>query len=221
MPSDPCGYLIAGERLRPEGEPRELSADHLQLVFRVGFVEPVDHSDQRADVLLGLLKELLAGLGRHRTSSGRTATVGHDQPSLHPETDNVAPAAGVPFLPGAASPGGLRRVRRGLDGFGRDIREPGRPALKLGSIYECRSKWRAALFIAISFAFLGPCYKKFCAFVNYLTLRRRKNVRVPIGKFNARRGDANARMDRGNRRRGRDWPRAKAIVRYTAPHNIA
>jgi len=96
-----------------------------------------------------------------------------------------------------------------------------RPALKLGSIYECRSKWRAALFIAISFAFLGPCYKKFCAFVNYLTLRRRKNVRVPIGKFNARRGDANARMDRGNRRRGRDWPRAKAIVRYTAPHNIA
>jgi hypothetical protein len=80
----------------------------------------------------------------------------------------------------------------------------GRPALKLGSIYECRSKWRAALFIAISFAFLGPCYKKFCAFVNYLTLGRRKNVRVPIGKLNARRGDANARMDRGNRRRGRD-----------------
>jgi len=82
----------------------------------------------------------------------------------------------------------------------------GRPALKLGSIYECRSKWRAALFIAIFFASLGPCFKKFCAFVNYLTLRRRKNVRAPIGKLNARRGDSNARMDRGNRRRGRDWP---------------
>jgi hypothetical protein len=64
----------------------------------------------------------------------------------------------------------------------------GRPALKLGSIYECRSKWRAALFIAIFFASLGPCFKKFCAFVNYLTLRRRKNVRAPIGKLNARRG---------------------------------
>ena len=42
--------------------------------------------------------------------------------------------------------------------------------------------------------------------MNYLTLRRRKNVRAPIGKLNARRGDSNARMDRGNRRRGRDWP---------------
>jgi hypothetical protein len=28
----------------------------------------------------------------------------------------------------------------------------GRPALKFGSIYECRSKWRAALFIANSFS---------------------------------------------------------------------
>src|SRR6266566_6080116 len=54
---------------------------------------------------------------------------------------------------GSQVPGGLRRVPRGLDGFGPDIREPpmGRPALKLGSIYECRSKWRAALFIANSF----------------------------------------------------------------------
>src|SRR5262245_61849674 len=39
-------------------QPRELSVDNPQLVFRVGFVEPVDHPDQRADVLLGLLKEL-------------------------------------------------------------------------------------------------------------------------------------------------------------------
>ena len=39
------GLLAAGERLRPEGEPRELSADHLQLVLRAGFVEPVDQRD--------------------------------------------------------------------------------------------------------------------------------------------------------------------------------
>jgi len=39
------GLLTAGERLRPEGEPRELSADHLQLVLRAGFVEPVDQRD--------------------------------------------------------------------------------------------------------------------------------------------------------------------------------
>jgi hypothetical protein len=31
----------------------------------------------------------------------------------------------------------------------------------------------------MSFAFLGPCFKKFCAFVNHLTLGRRKNVRAP------------------------------------------
>ena len=31
-------------------------------------------------------------------------------------------------------------------------------------------------------------------------------MRGPIDKLNARRGDANARMVRGNRRRGRDWP---------------
>jgi len=49
--------LIAGERLHPKAQPRELSVDNPQLVFRVGFVEPVDHSDQRADVLLGPLKE--------------------------------------------------------------------------------------------------------------------------------------------------------------------
>jgi hypothetical protein len=34
-------------------------------------------------------------------------------------------------------------------------------------------------------AFLGPCFKKFCASVNYLTLGRRKNMRAPIGKLNA------------------------------------
>jgi len=32
-------------------------------------------------MLLGQLKETLGGLGRHRTSSGRTAMLGHDQPS--------------------------------------------------------------------------------------------------------------------------------------------
>jgi len=75
-----------GERLHSEAQPRELFVDNPQLVFRVGLVEPVDHPDQRADMLLGLLKELLGGLGRHRTSGGRTATVGHDQPSLRTET---------------------------------------------------------------------------------------------------------------------------------------
>src|SRR5262249_48545844 len=55
-------YLIVGERLHPKAQPRELSVDNPQLVFRVGFVEPVDHPDQRTDVLLGLLKELLGGL---------------------------------------------------------------------------------------------------------------------------------------------------------------
>ena len=79
------GYLIAGEWLHPKAQPRELSVDNPQLVFRVGFVEPVDQPDQRADVLLGLLKELVGGLGRHRTSGGRTATVGHDKPSLRTE----------------------------------------------------------------------------------------------------------------------------------------
>jgi hypothetical protein len=47
------GLLTAGERLRPEDQPRELSADHLQLILRAGLVEPVDHPDQRADMLLG------------------------------------------------------------------------------------------------------------------------------------------------------------------------
>src|SRR5262245_5271658 len=32
-------------RLCPEVEPRELSADHLQLVLRASFVEPVDQRD--------------------------------------------------------------------------------------------------------------------------------------------------------------------------------
>jgi len=65
---------------------------------------------------------------------------------------------------------------------------------------------RASSFIAISFAFLGSCFKKFCACVNYLTLGRRKNVRALSASSTRRRGDANARMDGGNRRRGRDWP---------------
>jgi hypothetical protein len=46
------GLLAAGERLRPEDQSRELSGDHPQLVLRAGFVEPVDHADQRADMLL-------------------------------------------------------------------------------------------------------------------------------------------------------------------------
>src|SRR5262249_51992127 len=79
VPSGRLGLLAAGKRLRPEDQPRELSGDHPQFVLRTGFVEPVDHADQRADMLLGQLEELLGGLGWHRTSSGRTATVGHDQ----------------------------------------------------------------------------------------------------------------------------------------------
>jgi hypothetical protein len=37
-------------------------------------------------MLLGPLKELFASLGLHQTSCSRTATVGHDQPSLRTET---------------------------------------------------------------------------------------------------------------------------------------
>jgi hypothetical protein len=58
------GLLIAEERLRPEGQPRELFAYHPQLVLRLGFVEPVDHPDQRADMLLGQLKEVARGSGQ-------------------------------------------------------------------------------------------------------------------------------------------------------------
>ena len=66
----PSGSLLtAGERLHPEAQARELFADHPQLVLRVGFVEPVNHPDQRADMLLRQLKELLGGLGRHRNES--------------------------------------------------------------------------------------------------------------------------------------------------------
>ena len=78
------GLLIAGKRLHPEGQPRELFADNPQLVLRGGFAEPVDQPDQRADVLLGQFKELVGCLG-HRTSSGRTATVSHGS-SLRTET---------------------------------------------------------------------------------------------------------------------------------------
>jgi hypothetical protein len=42
-------------------------------------------------MLLRPLKELLGGLGRHRTSGGRTATVAHDQPSLRTETLLLGP----------------------------------------------------------------------------------------------------------------------------------
>src|SRR5215467_6847447 len=91
------GLLIAGKRLHPEGQPRELFADNPQLVLRAGFVEPVDQPDQRADMLLGQLKETLGGLGRHQTSSGRTAMLGHDQPStmthVFPCTDCGAPTS--------------------------------------------------------------------------------------------------------------------------------
>ena len=62
----PAGsYFAAGERLRPKGQPRELFADHPQLLVRAGFVEPVDDRDQRADMLLGQLKQLLGGHGWH------------------------------------------------------------------------------------------------------------------------------------------------------------
>jgi hypothetical protein len=73
------GYLALRKRLRPEDQPRELLSDHPQLVFRADVVELVDHPDQRADMLLGPLKELLASLGLHQTSCSRTATVGHNQ----------------------------------------------------------------------------------------------------------------------------------------------
>src|SRR5262249_27496901 len=93
------GLLIAGEWLRPEGQPRELFAYHPQLVLGLGFVEPVDHPDQRADMLLGQLKELFASLGLHQTSCSRTATVGHDQPSLRAETKaTLRPAARFLFF---------------------------------------------------------------------------------------------------------------------------
>src|SRR5262245_17148248 len=81
-PSGSWGYLPLGGRLRPERQPRELFADHPQLVLRAGFAEPVDQPDQRADMLLGQFKELLGCLDRHRTSSGRTATVSHGSASL-------------------------------------------------------------------------------------------------------------------------------------------
>ena len=47
------GLLTAGERLRSERQPRELFADHPQLVLRAGFAEPVNQPDQRADMLPG------------------------------------------------------------------------------------------------------------------------------------------------------------------------
>jgi hypothetical protein len=55
---------------------------------------------------------------------------------------------------------------------------------------------------AISFRFLVLCFKKFCASVNYLLSGRRK-IFEPLSATQ-REGDANARMDGGNR--GRDWP---------------
>ena len=101
MPSDSWGYLIAGERLHPKAQPRELSVDDPQLVFRVGFVEPVDHSDQRADVLLGQLKELLGGLGRVAAERRRLVMI---SPPCVLRLDNVASAARVPTtIPGITS----------------------------------------------------------------------------------------------------------------------
>src|SRR5215510_11727135 len=71
-------------------------------------------------MLLGQLKETLGGLGRHRTNSGRTATVGHDHPSLCVlRLKTLRASRRVPFL---------------LDGFGPDIREPptdGSPGAKI------------------------------------------------------------------------------------------
>src|SRR5262245_19754684 len=114
------GLLIAGKRLHPEGQPRELFADNPQLVLRAGVVEPVDQPDQRADMLLGQLKETLGGLGRHRTSSGRTAMLGHDQPSLRTETRYVTSAARFLFYAGAGT-GCVNCFTLGLRG----LREPG------------------------------------------------------------------------------------------------
>jgi len=72
------GYLATTmSQLFFPGEDKTVSLLKAFAVFRVGFVELVDHPDERADVLLGLLKELLAGLGRHGTSGGSTATLGH------------------------------------------------------------------------------------------------------------------------------------------------
>jgi hypothetical protein len=62
-----------------------------------------------------------------------------------------------------------------------------------------------ARFIAISFVFHGPCFKKFCASVNNLTTGGEKMCELLLASSTRRRGDANARMDGGNRRRGRDW----------------
>ena len=52
VPSGRLGLLAAGERLRPEDQPRELFGDDPQLVLRAGFVEPVNHPNQRANILL-------------------------------------------------------------------------------------------------------------------------------------------------------------------------
>ena len=96
--------------------------------------------------------------------------------------DNVAPAAGLLFFLGRKSGGcdlsaGDWTV---LAATSASHLWMGRPALKLGSIYECRQMARGDYFIAIFFAFLGPCYKKFCTFVNYLTLGGEKMCK-PLG----------------------------------------
>jgi hypothetical protein len=72
-------------------------------------------------------------------------------------------------------------------------------------IGQCRAGCRSdgamtVAVIAIIFAFLGSCFKKLCASVNCLTLGRRQICEL------WRRGEANARMDGGNGRCGRDWP---------------
>src|SRR5262245_22737448 len=63
-------------------------------------------------MLLGQLKELLGGLGRYRTSSGRTGTLDHDQPSLRTETRQRYVSRKVPFLLGPHFPRSMIPPRR-------------------------------------------------------------------------------------------------------------
>jgi hypothetical protein len=55
------------------------------------------------------------------------------------------------------------------------------------------------------FAFLVSL-QKFCASVNYLTLGLQKICEPRSASSTPLGGDANARVDGGNRHRGRDWP---------------
>jgi hypothetical protein len=62
-------------------------------------------------MLLRQLKELLGGLGRYRTSGGRTATVAHDQPSLRTETQITLRPAARFLSSGTADFRGVNRER--------------------------------------------------------------------------------------------------------------